>query len=533
MAAVHMPQSEPASPPIIATYRLQCDPGQADAVARFIAFEQTVELPERLVTDATLLREIVGEVRDLRADGPGHAIARIAFNAELASGQLSQLLNLLYGNVSMASGIRLVDVDLPDTLLQRFNGPRHGIDGVRALLGVYDRPLLATAVKPRGLSDETLAHLVGRFALGGGDIVKDDQNLVAPDFEGFKRRVDACAKAVNAANAQTGRQCLYFPHLAAPDEELDDYAGFVLELGLHGVLVCPMVIGLDRMRYLNERYGLVCMAHPAMSGVYTQSRDHGIAHDVLLGTLFRLAGADISVFPAPGGRFPYSAEECAGLASALTRPLGQLAPAWPCPAGGMRFESLPQLEQDYGVDAVLLIGGSLLGHAPDLADGTRAYQTQIRAAFPERLVEPQTSWATSCEFEPSTGEGVHTLLSFLQDFRWQHRSDLRYKNEEDDFNAVRRVELIGRHGEQADFDLRYFEVEPGGYTSLEKHLHTHVILVARGQGVLVTDELRADLKPMDVAYVRPLEVHQLRNESEQPFGFFCIVDRERDRPMRP
>ena len=171
MAAVHMPQSEPASPPIIATYRLQCDPGQADAVARFVAFEQTVELPERLVTDATLLREIVGEVRDLRADGPGHAIARIAFNAELASGQLSQLLNLLYGNVSMASGIRLVDVDLPDTLLQRFNGPRHGIDGVRALLGVYDRPLLATAVKPRGLSDETLAHLVGRFALGGGDIV--------------------------------------------------------------------------------------------------------------------------------------------------------------------------------------------------------------------------------------------------------------------------------------------------------------------------------------------------------------------------
>lgn len=528
-----MPTASSASAPIIATYRLQCEPGQAEKLARFIAYEQTVELPEAMVSDRRLLDEVVGQVRSLQPDGADHWRAQIAFNAELASGQFSQLLNLLYGNVSMAQGIRLVGMDLPESLLQRFSGPRHGIDGIRALLGVYDRPLLATAVKPRGLSDQTLAELVGRFALGGGDIVKDDQNLVSPDFESFKRRVDACAKAVNAANAQTGRQCLYFPHLAASDEALDDYAEFVLELGLHGVLICPMVIGLDRMRYLNQRYGLVCMAHPAMSGVYTQSRDHGIAHDVLLGSLFRMAGADISVFPAPGGRFPYTAEECAGLASALTRPLGQLAPAWPCPAGGMRFESLPQLEQDYGADAVLLIGGSLLGHHPDLAEGTRAYQAQIRATFAERLESPQTSWATSCEFDPPEGEGVHTLLAFEDGFHWQHRSDRRYKNEDDDFNAVRRVELIGRHGEQADFDLRYFEIEPGGYTSLEKHLHTHVIVVARGEGVLVTDALRAPLKPMDVAYVRPLEVHQLRNEGQAPFGFFCVVDRERDRPMRP
>ena len=128
---------------------------------------------------------------------------------------------------------------------------------------------------------------------------------------------------------------------------------------------------------------------------------------------------------------------------------------------------------------------------------------------------------------------MHTLLKFLDDFRWAHREDRQYKSNEDDFAHVRRVELIGRHGEQADFDLRYFEIEPGGYTSLEKHLHTHVILTARGRGVLVTDQLQEQLSPMDVAYVKPLEVHQLRNEGEEPFGFFCIVDRERDRPMRP
>ena len=530
--------SDPTSHPselIHATYRLRADATQAEQLARFIAYEQTVELPERLITSPHLLDNVVGKVEALDADGPDHFRAQIAYNAELASGQLGQLVNLLYGNVSMGEGIRLVGVDLPPSVLAQFRGPSHGVEGIRALLGVYDRPLLATAVKPRGLSDAELGRLAGQFALGGGDIVKDDQNLVSSDFESFKRRVDACAKAVAAANQQTGRNTLYFPHLAAPDQDLDQYAEFVLELGLRGVLMCPLVLGLDRVRQLNQRYGLICMAHPAMSGAFTQSRDHGMAHDVLLGSLFRLAGADISVFPAPGGRFPYSASECADLAAALRSPMGSLPQSLPSPAGGMSFESLPGLCADYGNDAVLLIGGSLQAHDADLSVGTASYLHRIRDICGEQLEPPQREWVSSCEFDSAIpgGEGVHTLLKFLDDFRWAHREDRQYKSNEDDFAHVRRVELIGRHGEQADFDLRYFEIEPGGYTSLEKHLHTHVILTARGRGVLVTDQLREQLSPMDVAYVKPLEVHQLRNEGEEPFGFFCIVDRERDRPMRP
>ena len=521
------------APQIYATYRLRAGAGEAEKLARFIAYEQTVELPERLITDPRLLEHVVGGVEELRADGPDHFLARIRYNAELASGQVSQLINLLYGNVSMGEGIRLTGVELPDSLLAQFKGPRHGVDGIRALLGVHGRPLLATAVKPRGLTDAELGNLAGQFALGGGDIVKDDQNLVSPDFESFKRRVDACAKAVAESNRQTGRNTLYFPHLAAPDQDLDRYAEFVLELGLKGVLMCPLILGLDRTRRLNDRFGLICMAHPSMSGAYTQSRDHGIAHHVLMGTLFRLAGADISVFAAPGGRFPYTVQECQDLANALRAPLGQLAPALPSPAGGMSFESLPELCEGYGTDSALLIGGSLQAHDSDLAAGTRSYVERIREICGERLSQPQTEWASSCEFGGVGGEGIHSVLKFLEGYKWEHREDREYKSTEFDFADVRRVELIGRHGEQADFDLRYFEIAPGGHTSLEKHLHTHVIVSARGQGVLITDEMRAQLAPLDVAYVKPLEVHQLRNETDQPFGFFCIVDRERDRPMRP
>ena len=76
-------------------------------------------------------------------------------------------------------------------------------------------------------------------------------------------------------------------------------------------------------------------------------------------------------------------------------------------------------------------------------------------------------------------------------------------------------------------------MQPGGYTSREKHVHTHIVIGARGVGKLVLGNQSHELKVNDTAYIGPLQVHQLRNEGSEPFGFFCIVDHVRDRPMAP
>jgi ribulose-bisphosphate carboxylase large chain len=240
--------------------------------------------------------------------------------------------------------------------------------------------LLATAVKPRGLAVEALAKLAHDFALGGGDIVKDDQNLVDPDFDAFRRRVETIAAAVARANGRTGGRTLYFPHLSARHEELHRHAAFVREVGLRGVLLCPHVLGFDTARDVAQSHGLVYMAHPALSGALTQAGDNGIEFGLAMGTLLRLAGADISVFVAPGGRFRFTPAQARSLAEACSAPLGTLAPMFPCPAGGMDYERLPELCRLYGRDAVLLVGGALQGHARDLADGTRAYLAAIERA---------------------------------------------------------------------------------------------------------------------------------------------------------
>ena len=519
---------------ILAAYAVRSSPAGAADLARRIAYEQTVEVPPSLVTDPQMRERVVGRVESVAALEPdvageeafrsadaSHRVT-ISYSGELANGQLPQLLNLLYGNVSLYPDVRLVDFTLPRGVAAELAGPRFGIEGLRRLTGVRGRPLLATALKPRGLPVTEYARMAGEFARGGGDIVKDDQNLVT-DFAEFRERVLRCRDAVETANARTGASCLYFPVVSAPTESIDPHLELVRAAGLRGVLLCPAVLGLDAARSLAARYGLVQMGHPSLAGGLVR----GMSPPLVFGALFRLAGVDISVFPDASGRFGFDPATCAAIRERLAAPLGDVLPAWPCPAGGLRFDTLGTACAQYGPDAVLLVGGGLLGHAPRLEDGTRAFAERIAECFPAHRSEPP---ATA---EPGDG-AVH--LPFRDGYEWGGRDSSPYKTAEDGsdvpaFRGVRRVELVGRHGEPTRSDLRYFEVEAGGHTSRERHVHAHTIIAVRGEGRLVTESRDIVLKRQDVAFVPPLETHQLRNEAAEPFGFFCIVDHHRDRPI--
>jgi ribulose-bisphosphate carboxylase large chain len=96
---------------------------------------------------------------------------------------------------------------------------------------------------------------------------------------------------------------------------------------------------------------------------------------------------------------------------------------------------------------------------------------------------------------------------------------------------VFRHTLVGGKGENTDFHLRYFEVAPGGMTSLERHEHEHVVVGVRGEGICLVRKKEYELGFMDVIYIPPGAPHQLRNRASVPFGFFCIVDAERDKPV--
>ena len=253
---------------IVATYDLHDTGRSPGAVAAAIALEQTVEVPQALADASGLPPGVVGEIEriDVGAGTAGAARARLSYDPSVVEAAgVPALINLVFGNVSMMPGVRLVDLVIPDRVLAVMPGPRHGVEGVRALIGVHGRPLLASALKPRGVPLSRLVEMAGAFARGGGDIIKDDQNLI-DDFETFKDRVKRCADAVEDGNQRTGRRCLYLPHVTGPLPALSRRFEYVARLGLPGVLACPFIAGLGTARSLARDHDLVLMAHPAFSG---------------------------------------------------------------------------------------------------------------------------------------------------------------------------------------------------------------------------------------------------------------------------
>jgi quercetin dioxygenase-like cupin family protein len=107
-----------------------------------------------------------------------------------------------------------------------------------------------------------------------------------------------------------------------------------------------------------------------------------------------------------------------------------------------------------------------------------------------------------------------------------------YKQAAQHHCGVLRAVLVGERGEKTGFQVRYFEIAPGGFTTLEHHRHEHAVVVLRGTGQVRLGESWHQVSFGDTVYVAADEVHQLRNAEDEPFGFLCIVDSERDRPVQ-
>lgn len=122
---------------------------------------------------------------------------------------------------------------------------------------------------------------------------------------------------------------------------------------------------------------------------------------------------------------------------------------------------------------------------------------------------------------------------FKRGFRWGAAELKPYKvsaHKGGEFRGASRQVLIGDRSEQVDFHVRYFELEPGGFTSLERHRHSHVVIAMRGRGRVLVSETEYSIAPFDTIYIGPEKPHQLRAIGRAKFGFICIVDAERDRP---
>ncbi len=124
------------------------------------------------------------------------------------------------------------------------------------------------------------------------------------------------------------------------------------------------------------------------------------------------------------------------------------------------------------------------------------------------------------------------LREFRQDYRWEGVAHLPYKEDgAAPFKAISRQVLFAEAA--LGCELRYFEMDAGGFSTLERHEHMHAVMILRGHGLcLLGSELRT-VKPFDLVTIPSWTWHQFRATEGEPLGFLCMVNAQRDKPQLP
>jgi 2,3-diketo-5-methylthiopentyl-1-phosphate enolase len=309
-------------------------------------------------------------------------LVQLAYPVSNFGAQFPQMLVTLLGNdASTSTQVKLVDLQLPESFVREFRGPQFGIDGLRELTGVPERPMLLNMIKPcTGFTPEAGAKIFYETALGGTDFIKDDELLGNPDFCPAAERVKAYRKASDAAYEETGHRTIYICNVTDRADRLLDNAKRCVEAGARAVMVSYAAVGYSMVRALAESAGVPVLAHYAGSGPLFEGIVSGLSSPFVTGLFPRMAGADLIMMNTPYGGYPLRLEKYLQAAHQMSLPYYHLRPSMPVVGGGVHPGIVSRYVKELGKDIVLGAGGSVQGHPMGAAAGARAMRQAIDAA---------------------------------------------------------------------------------------------------------------------------------------------------------
>jgi 2,3-diketo-5-methylthiopentyl-1-phosphate enolase len=344
--------------------------------------EETPEVRERLSSKILNYLEIPAD------KGTKKAIVQMAFPiaAWEENVNVPMLLLSIMGNIpAFPTNMRMLDLYVPPSVAAKFQGPKYGIEGLRAKLGVHGRPLTLQIIKPKmGMTPEETAAQVYQSALGGVDLVKDDEMCSELSNCSFEARLEAVLEALEKAERETGQKTLYMVSITDEVDRVADKCRRAVELGATGLLFAYSA-GLSALKVIAD--------DPAIDAPILLHVSHMLAllprmNFPVLSKLCRLCGADMMLTPSMWSSIPVaSVEESLRVTQTLVAPFYHIKKTWPMPAAGMYPGLIDVLIQEHGVDFIVPAGGGMLGHPMGYKAGAMAWRQAIDAVLAGKTLQ--------------------------------------------------------------------------------------------------------------------------------------------------
>jgi 2,3-diketo-5-methylthiopentyl-1-phosphate enolase len=293
------------------------------------------------------------------------------------------LITALLGNdASTSAQVKLLDIEFPRAFAEELGGPNFGLEGIRKLTGIEKRPLLLNMIKPcTGLKPEEGARIFYETALGGVDLIKDDELLGSPSYSKAANRVRAFKRAAEAAYEKTGKSVKYIVNVTDGADRIMDTVKSVIEAGADALMVNFAAVGYSILRQIARTVRVPILAHCAGAGMYYEGTDSGMSSPLAVGKLTRLAGADMVMINTPYGGYPLRYQKYVQTAAQLTLPMFNIKPSMPSIGGGVHPGMVERYIREMGTDIILAAGGAVQGHPMGAAAGARAMMQAIEAVM--------------------------------------------------------------------------------------------------------------------------------------------------------
>ncbi|MFH1722611.1 MAG: type III ribulose-bisphosphate carboxylase [Candidatus Altiarchaeota archaeon] len=317
------------------------------------------------------------------------------FEVTSIGGILASVAGNIYGMKALQK-LRLLDIGFPEKVVKQYPGPAYGIEGIRKLTKIKERPLVGTIIKPKvGLPTKKHAKVAYDSWAGGCDVVKDDENLTDQGFNPFRDRVTETLAARDKAESETGEIKVYMANITGEVDEMFERADWVKSQGGRYLMVDVVILGYPVLQTLRKRnFGLVFHAHRAMHAALTRTKDHGITM-YALAKMYRLVGMDQLHIGTVVGKMEGGEEEVKAIYRGMTQKeverddaLGIVPQSWgdikstlPVSSGGLHQGHIPTLIDILGKDLVIQAGGGVHGHPDGTFAGAKALRQAVDAVM--------------------------------------------------------------------------------------------------------------------------------------------------------